>query len=296
MKKALIQLHIAIFLAGFTAILGQLILLNEGILVLYRMMLTAAILGSIMWYNGTITTLSKANFIKIASVGGIVAFHWVMFYGSVKYGNVSIAVVCISGAGFFSALFEPILLKKPFSVVEILLGLLSILGIIIIFDFHPQFKIGIMLGIFSAIGSALFPIYNKQLLLQFEPNTITFYEMLGGVIGLLILLPIYLQISPARYFLPTISDSKWLLLLALVCTVYCFYLQLNALKKISAFTANLSYNLEPVYGILLAFILFKENKMLNMYFYVGLMLILLSVLIQMYRVWKSNSVAKKAVL
>ena len=296
MKKALIQLHIAIFLAGFTAILGQLILLNEGILVLYRMILTAAILGSIMWYNGTITTLSKANFIKIASVGGIVAFHWVMFYGSVKYGNVSIAVVCISGAGFFSALFEPILLKKPFSVVEILLGLLSILGIIIIFDFHPQFKIGIMLGIFSAIGSALFPIYNKQLLLQFEPNTITFYEMLGGVIGLLILLPIYLQISPARYFLPTISDSKWLLLLALVCTVYCFYLQLNALKKISAFTANLSYNLEPVYGILLAFILFKENKMLNMYFYVGLMLILLSVLIQMYRVWKSNSVAKKAVL
>lgn len=296
MKKALIQLHIAIFLAGFTAILGQLILLNEGILVLYRMILTAAILGSIMWYNGTITTLSKANFIKIASVGGIVAFHWVMFYGSVKYGNVSIAVVCISGAGFFSALFEPILLKKPFSVVEILLGLLSILGIIIIFDFHPQFKIGIMLGIFSAIGSALFPIYNKQLLLQFEPNTITFYEMLGGVIGLLILLPIYLQISPASYFLPTISDSKWLLLLALVCTVYCFYLQLNALKKISAFTANLSYNLEPVYGILLAFILFKENKMLNMYFYVGLMLILLSVLIQMYRVWKSNSVAKKAVL
>ncbi len=296
MKKALIQLHIAIFLAGFTAILGQLILLNEGILVLYRMILTAAILGSIMWYNGTITTLSKANFIKIASVGGIVAFHWVMFYGSVKYGNVSIAVVCISGAGFFSALFEPILLKKPFSVVEILLGLLSILGIIIIFDFHPQFKIGIMLGIFSAIGSALFPIYNKQLLLQFEPNTITFYEMLGGVIGLLILLPIYLQISPASYFLPTISDSKWLLLLALVCTVYCFYLQLNALKKISAFTANLSYNLEPVYGILLAFILFKENKMLNMYFYVGLLLILLSVLIQMYRVWKSNSVAKKAVL
>jgi drug/metabolite transporter (DMT)-like permease len=296
MKKALIQLHIAIFLAGFTAILGQLILLNEGILVLYRMLLTAAILGSIMWYNGTITTLSKANFIKIASVGGIVAFHWVMFYGSVKYGNVSIAVVCISGAGFFSALFEPILLKKPFSVVEILLGLLSILGIIIIFDFHPQYKIGIILGIFSAIGSALFPIYNKQLLLQFEPNTITFYEMLGGVIGLLILLPIYLQISPASYFLPTISDSKWLVLLALVCTVYCFYLQLNALKKISAFTANLSYNLEPVYGILLAFILFKENKMLNMYFYVGLLLILLSVLIQMYRVWKSNSVAKKAVL
>jgi drug/metabolite transporter (DMT)-like permease len=296
MKKALIQLHIAIFLAGFTAILGQLILLNEGILVLYRMLLTAAILGSIMWYNGTITTLSKANFIKIASVGGIVAFHWVMFYGSVKYGNVSIAVVCISGAGFFSALFEPILLKKPFSVVEILLGLLSILGIIIIFDFHPQYKIGIILGIFSAIGSALFPIYNKQLLLQFEPNTITFYEMLGGVIGLLILLPIYLQISPASYFLPTISDSKWLVLLALVCTVYCFYLQLNALKKISAFTANLSYNLEPVYGILLAFIVFKENKMLNMYFYVGLLLILLSVLIQMYRVWKSNNAAKKAVL
>lgn len=293
MKKALLQIHIAIFLAGFTAILGQLILLNEGLLVLYRMLLTAMLLGGIMWMNGSFTKISTAHFIKIASIGGIVAFHWLMFYGSVKYSNASIAVVCISGAGFFSALIEPIILKKPFSIIEILLGLLSIIGICIIFDFHPQYKVGIILGIFSAVGSAVFPIYNKQLLLQFEPNTITFYEMLGGAIGLLILLPFYLQFSPATYFLPSLADGKWLLVLSLLCTVFCFYLQLNALKKISAFTANLSYNLEPVYGIILAFIIFKENKMLNNYFYVGLLLILLSVLLQMYRVWKSNIEAKK---
>jgi drug/metabolite transporter (DMT)-like permease len=293
MKKAFLQLHIAIFLAGFTAILGKLIELNEGILVLYRMLLTAAMLGCILLFTKQLKPVQFKDLVKIAGVGFIIAFHWVTFYGSVKYGNVSIAVVCISGAGFFSTIFEPLILGKKFSLIEILLGLLAIAGILIIFDFHPHFKFGIVLGIFSAIGSALFPIFNKQLLSKFEPNIITFYEMLGGAISLLIILPVYLQFLPASYYWPTNYDWLWLTILALVCTVYCFHLQLNALKYISPFTANLSYNLEPVYGIILAFIFFKENKMVNVYFYLGLMLILLAVLLQMARVWKSNRTLKK---
>jgi drug/metabolite transporter (DMT)-like permease len=288
MKKALFQLHIAVLLAGFTAILGKLIDLNEGMLVIYRMLLTALFLGITLQSSGKLSWPGWAEGKKILGVGAVIAFHWVSFYGSVKYGNISIAVICISGAGFFSAIFEPILLRQRFYPIEIFLGLLSIAGILIIFDFHPQYKIGIIFGIFSAIGSALFPIFNKQLLQRHQPDAITFYEMIGGTVFLLAVLPFYNQLSTAAYWWPTPTDWLYLLILSLVCTVLCFNLQLNALKKISPFTVNLSYNLEPVYGILLAFFFFNENKHLNGYFYLGVLLILLSVALQMFRVWHKN--------
>ena len=218
-------------------------------------------------------------------VGLIVAVHWVSFYGSVKYGNVSIAVVCLSSSGFFTAFFEPLIIKKPIVLLEILLGLLAIIGIYIIFDFHPQYKTGIIFGIISGIGSSLFPTFNKQLLVRHSPATLTLYELGGGFVALSIIVPLYLQVFPAGYFIPTVWDWGWLLLLAWVCTVLCFDLQLNALKKISPFTANLAYNLEPVYGIILAFIIFNENKTLNSQFYLGVGLIILAVVLQTGRVW-----------
>ncbi len=288
MKKALFQLHIAVFLAGFTAILGKLITLNEGMLVWYRLLITVLTLTIILYLKKQLKKVPFKDLMKIFGVGVIVAIHWVTFYGSVKYANVSVALVCFSATGFFTSFFEPLILKRKISAVEVALGLLAISGIYIIFDFHPQYKLGVIFGIISAVGSSLFPIYNKQLLQKYSPKILTLYELGGGLLALTLLVPIYLTQFPAMYYIPTASDWVWLLVLAWLCTVLSFDLQLNALKKISAFTANLTYNLEPVYGIILAFIFFKENENLHKEFYFGVLLILLAVVLQMVRIYKEQ--------
>lgn len=280
MRKAFIQLHVAVFLAGFTAILGKLITLNEGLLVWFRLFITVVSLGLILLLQKGLEKIRLKDALTIFGVGAIVAMHWVTFYGSIKYANVSVALVCFSATGFFTAFFEPLIFRRRISVPEVLLGLLAIAGIYIIFDFHPNYKVGIIFGIISAMGSALFPIFNKRLLLRFSPKTLTLYELGGGLLVLSFLIPVYLLKFPALYYWPTVSDWLWLLVLAWFCTVLSFDLQLNALKKISAYTVNLTYNLEPVYGIILAFIFFKENEHLNRAFYMGVTLIILAVVLQ----------------
>lgn len=283
MKKAFIQLHIAVFLAGFTAVLGRLISLNEGMLVWYRLFITVVVLAAIMLFNREFTKIARKDILRMAAVGGIIAFHWVTFYGSIKYGNISVALVCLSAAGFFSALIEPILFKKKVVFAELILGLLAVIGIYIIFDFHPTFKIGIIYGVLAALGAAIFPMLNKQLVKEFSPRTLTFYELLGGFLILSLLLPFYLKASSATYQLPTLADTGWLIILAVLCTVLCFDLQLKALRKISAFTCNLMYNLEPLYGIILAFVFFGEGTSFYNEFYIGVFLIILAIVLQMIR-------------
>jgi drug/metabolite transporter (DMT)-like permease len=288
MKKAFLQLHIAVFLAGFTAILGKLIGLNEGILVWYRLSLTVLTLGLILYFRKELERVASKDVLKILGVGAIVGIHWVLFYGSVKYANVSVGVVCLAAAGFFTSFFEPLILKRKISMIEVLLGVLTIIGIYIIFDFHPQYKLGIIFGILATVCSSLFPIFNKKLVESFSPRILTLYELSGGLVVLSILMPFYLAHFPAAYYLPTPADWVWLLVLAWLCTILAFDLQLNALKKISAFTASLTYNLEPVYGIMFGFLLFHENKLFNWHFYLGVGLILLSIIFQMIRVFRAN--------
>jgi drug/metabolite transporter (DMT)-like permease len=294
MRKAFLQLHIAVFLAGFTAVLGNLIHLNEGLLVWYRLLITVIVMAVLLAYKKEFTILPLKSVLKMVGVGAVIAFHWVTFYGSVKYGNVSVALVCLSSAGFFSSLLEPLFMQRRIVWQEVLLGILAIVGIYIIFDFHPQFKLGILYGILGALGAAIFPIFNKQLVKEFSPSTLTFYELAGGFLVLTFILPIYLSYSKAVYYIPTLKDFYWLLILAIVCTVYCFDLQLKALQKISAFTCNLTYNLEPVYGIALAFIFLDEGKTVNNWFYVGVAIIMATIVIQMWRLLqKSNRDVKK---
>lgn len=290
MKKAFFQLHIAVLLAGFTAIFGKLIILNEGMLVIYRMLLSAAVLGLIMLYRKEFVVISFLDTIKVFGVGAIVAMHWVTFYGSIKYSNVSVSVTCLSAIGFFTSFFEPLIKRRRIDLVEVGLGLLAIAGIYLIFNFYPEYKTGIIFGIVSAMLASLFPIYNKGLLKKFASGVLTFYEMSGGFIALCIIIPVYLNFFPAAYLIPTFSDWMWLLILAVFCTVLSFILSLNALKYISAFTANLTYNLEPVYSIILAFLIFKENKFLGIGFYAGFALILLAITLQMLREWNIRKV------
>jgi drug/metabolite transporter (DMT)-like permease len=286
MKKAFLQLHIAVLFAGFTAILGRLINLNEGMLVWYRMLLSAASLALILFFRNEITRISFLNMIKFFGVG--VAIHWVTFYGSIKYANVSLSVTCLSAIGFFTSFFEPIIMKRRIDWVEVLLGLLAIAGIYLIFNFYPEYKTGIIFGLISAMLASLFPIINKNLLKEFSSKVVTLFEMTGGFVALCLIIPFYLDFFPAGYYLPGFSDWMWLLVLAWICTVLSFILQLNALKMISPFTANLTYNLEPVYAIILAFIIFKENRYLGPGFYFGFSLILLAVSLQMMRVWNGR--------
>lgn len=252
------------------------------------MILTVVILATILFFRKQLKKLSWKNTLTLFGVGAIISLHWVSFYGSIKYSNVSVSVTCLSTIGFFTSLFEPMIRRRRVDFVEVLLGLLAIAGVYLIFNFYPEYKTGIIFGIISAMLACLFPIINKTLLNKFSPNTVTLYEMSGGFIALCFILPIYFQFFPAQYFIPTSSDWLWLLILAGVCTVFAFNLSLHALKHISAFTTNLTYNFEPVYSIILAFIIFKENKFLGPGFYFGFALILLAVSLQMVRVYREK--------
>jgi len=288
MKKAFIQLHIAILLAGFTAILGKLILLNEGYLVWYRLLISAVVLGAIIYFGKESIRIPRKNRWQFIGIGAIIALHWVSFYGSIKYSNVSVSVTCLSALGFFTAIFEPLIRKRKIDIVEVSLGLLAIAGIYLIFNFYPEYKTGIIFGIISAMLASIFPILNKPLLNSFSSKVVTFYEMGGGFLALCIILPFYLYFFPAEYFIPTISDWFWLFILAIGCTVFAFILSLESLRKLTPFTTNLSYNLEPVYSIIMAFIIFNEGKYLGSGFFYGFSLILLAVSLQMMRVYRAN--------
>lgn len=281
-------MHFAVLLAGFTAILGKLITLNEGLLTIYRMFLSAIMLLILLYFKKELKKLSFKKTLQLLAVGGIVALHWVCFYGSIKYSNVSVSVTCLSTIGFFTSLFEPLIMRRRLDIIEVLLGLLAIMGVYLIFNFYPEYETGIIFGIISAVFACIFPIVNKNLLLNFSPRTLTLYEMTGGFVALCFILPFYLQFFPAKYFVPTTTDILWLLILSAVCTVFAFNLSLNALKHISAFTTNLTYNFEPVYSIILAFIIFKENKFLGTGFYLGFTLILLAVSLQMLRIYQER--------
>ncbi len=220
---------------------------------------------------------------RIIGIGGIAALHWVAFYGSIKYSNVSVGLLCVSAVGFFTALIEPLVLRHLLDLVELLLGLLVIAGIFFIFQVDPHYKIGIGVGLISALLGSLFPVLNKRILQRVPAETVTLYELSGGFLVLTLLMPLYLWFFPSPSLLPDRTDWIWLLILAWVCTVLAFNLSMSALQKISAFTVNLSYNLEPVYGIILAFLLFREDKYLGKGFYFGFMLILLSIVLQTLR-------------
>lgn len=289
MKKAFIQLHIAVFLAGFTGILGRLITLNEGLLVWWRLLISAATMWILFLARKRIQRISRRDLLIIAAVGLVAALHWVSFYGAIKYANVSVALVCFSSVGFFTALFEPLLLKTGFKPVELLLGLLVMLGIYIMFHFDTAHKTGIIIGVISAMLGAVFPVCNRRLMQRMNAETLMSYELTGGLLALSLLLPFYLQYFPGTHQLPTLRDFGWLLFLSWVCSVWAFQLSANALRKISAFTVNLTYNLEPVYGILLAFVIYQENKELNNSFYTGGAFILLAVLLQTLRVYKKKA-------
>lgn len=279
MRKAFIQLHIAVFLAGFTGILGKLISLNEGLLVWYRLFITSATMWILFSLQGKIQRISKTDILKLTGIGFLAALHWVTFYGSIKYANVSVALVCFSSIGFFTALLEPLILRVRLKPVELMLGLMVMLGIYVIFHFDPSYKTGIILGILSAVFISVVIIILRQFIQRINTQTILAYQLSGGTVVLTACMPFYLARFPAESLLPGWEDLGWLLVLAWICSVLAFQFSTAALKKLSAFTVNLNFNLEPVYGIILAFLIYKENNFLSAWFYVGMAIIACALII-----------------
>ena len=279
MKEAFIKLHVSVLIAGATGIFGRLISLNEGLLVWYRMLFATVMFFLLLWMLGKLKRVSFRDVCKIGSVGMLLAIHWLFFYGSIKASNVSIGVVCLSLMSFFTALFEPLINRHRISLGEIACSLIGVLGIILIFHFDTRYRLGIGMGVLSSALASLFTICNKKVSVGYTSSTMLMYEMGGGFLGLSCLLPLYLSFFPVASILPSLIDFVYLLLFASVCTVLLYILQIQVLKKISAFTFNLTYNLEPIYSIIAAMFLFHEAKELNASFYVGLGLILFSVLL-----------------
>jgi len=296
MKKAFIQLHISILLAGFTGVFGKAITLNEGLLVWYRMLISGILLLVILGASQKLKAVSRKDFQRLALAGCLLGLHWIFFYGSIKYSNISVGVVCFSLTGFFTAILAPILNKKKFAASELLLSGLTLLGIGLIFSFDSQYRTGILLGVISSLLVAFYTIANERLAHSFKSEVITVYQMIGGSIGLAFLMPFYLHFFPVETMIPSWQDLGYLVMLSLFCTVLLYMLLTQALNKISAFTVNLSFNLEPIYTIALAILIYKENRELTTPFYIGLGLIILSVVLQMVNVSIQHKKAQAVVM
>ncbi len=279
-SKAYLQMHIATFLWGLTAILGKLIHIGEFSLVWYRVLLVSISMLFIpsLWKH--VRALNSKNIYILSAIGVVLSIHWVAWYGSIKYANASVAVSCIACVSLFVAVLEPLINKTPFDFSNIILGLIVIPGIILINQsLDLQYKFGFLLGIIAALLAAVFTIFNKKYTQSIEPNTITFIQMLSGWLFLSICIPFYIHFDPNGFSLPSSKDFLLLLILSVLCTVIPYNLFLKALKASNAFTTSLINNLEPVYGIILAAIFLQENKELNWKFYAGTGIILSAVFI-----------------
>ena len=288
MKAALIRLHVAVFIWGFTAVLGRAISLQESWLVWWRMCITTVSLWVLFFFLKKIEKISFASFISIAGTGTLLAIHWLCFYGSIKISNVSIALTCFAMTGLMSSFIEPIFFRKKFNGFEMLLGLFALAGMALIYKGNLQFSNGIYLGLFSTFLYVLVSVINKKYVAVYKPETLTLYQLSGGFLGLSILLPVYLYFFAAKEIMPQGYDWLWLFLLSWACTIFAFMIYISALKKVSAFTANLSLTLEPVYGIILAFFIYHENKQLSSHFYFGMALIMVAVFLQMRKMAKKD--------
>ncbi|MCC9136202.1 DMT family transporter [Pontibacter silvestris] len=280
--KDFIELHFIIFLWGFTAILGKLISIPAVELVSVRTLIATLALGAIIYKRGTPFWLGSLNILKIMGVGFLIAAHWILFFTSARVASVSICLAGMATCSLWTAILEPLVSKKQIKPHEVFLALLIIVGLYIIFRFEFDHALGILMAVSAALLASVFTIINSKLAKVHPSTTITCYEMAGACIGSVIFYPLYTQFfaeDGALNFCLTGRDWVYLLLLSLVCTVYAYTASVRLMQKISAYAMNLTVNLEPVYGIILAWFIFNEGEKMSTGFYYGAGVILLSVFV-----------------
>ncbi|MFY7811671.1 MAG: DMT family transporter [Flavobacterium sp.] len=276
--KSYLQLHLIVFIWGFTAVLGKLITLDALPLVWIRMLLAVIIVFFYLKIKKTTFQISRKDLLILFFLGLVIALHWFTFFKAIKESNVSVTLACISTGALFASVLEPIFFKRKLILYELLFGGLVVLGLIIIFKLDSKYHYGILLSLISAFLSAFFAVINGIYVNKYDAGVITFYELLGGVIFFTIILLLNQQID-ALFFDISINDWMYLFILSSICTAYAFITNVKIMKYISPFSVMLTVNLEPIYGIILALLLFKESETMDHNFYIGTVIILSTIVL-----------------
>ncbi|RIJ33529.1 DMT family transporter [Pontibacter oryzae] len=282
--KDFVELHFIIFLWGFTAILGKLISIPAVELVTLRTLIAALALGAVVYKRGTPFWMGRSMALKMLAVGFVIAGHWILFFAAARVSSVSICLVGLATCSLWTAFLDPLFNKGKVKPHEIFLAMLVIMGLYIIFQHETSFDsvLGISMAIGAALLGSIFTIINANFVKKVPSTTITVYEMAGACLGTLIFFPVYTSYfatgGTLNFSLSTM-DWVYLLILSLACTVYAYTASVRLMQRISAYTVNLTVNLEPLYGIILAWIIFNEDEQMSSGFYVGAAVILLSVFI-----------------
>jgi drug/metabolite transporter (DMT)-like permease len=278
--RAYLEMHIAVLLFGFTAILGDLIQLPAISLVWWRVLLTCLSICFLIPISRELRRLDRRTILQFMGIGVLVGLHWICFYGAIKLANVSIALICMAVTALFTSVLEPLFFRRRLNWYELLLGVAVIPGMMLIVNsIQTNMLLGVWVGLFSAFLASTFAILNKKMVKAARPFTITFLELGSACLFISVVLPVYFQTDETATFLPPDwTDWAYLVVLALLCTTLAYSLSLRALEHLSAFASNLSLNLEPVYGILMAWLILNEHEELSPHFYYGVAVILLAVL------------------
>lgn len=273
-----IQLHFIVLLYGFTAILGKLVSIEAMELVVYRMTLAALAIGLYHCFKGQGKSMSSRDFALTAFTGGVVALHWILFFAAVNVSNVSVTLGCMASGTLFTSLLEPILERRRPYLLEILLGIAVLLGLYVITQFAFDYYLGIIYALLSAFLAAVFTVLNRGLTQRNEATKISLLEMIFGALSVYLAIVILGVEMKGPLNLP-VADYLWIPVLAFACTAYAFVATVHLMKRVSAFTVALVINLEPVYGIILAFFIFGNSEMMNNGFYIGALIILASIIL-----------------
>lgn len=277
--KNYFHLHVLVFIAGFTAILGELITIGSIPLVWFRMVIAAVLILIYIAYFKINLKVKPITIAKFSIAGGIIALHWITFFESINQANISIALSMFASGAFFASLIEPIFYKRKIIWYEIVFGVIVIFGVWLITQTELQYLNGIILGISSALFSSLFAVINGKFVEKHNPTTISFYEFLSGIVCISIFILCFEDGFRSSFFTLKPSDWLYLVILGSVCTAYAFIAAVYIMKYISPYTVVLTYNLEPIYGIVLALILFPEKEKMSTAFYIGVLLIISTVVL-----------------
>ena len=277
-KTSTFRLHLIVFLWGFTAILGKLIHANAEVLVFYRMLFASVFLYLfIRIIKKDSIKVSKKLLLKLVGIGSLMAFHWLFFFSSIKVSNVSIALSCLGTSTLFAALLEPLIFKRKIDVSEIVMGIVIVICISLIFKVEFQYKLGIIYGLICALLGTIFSVFNGKLYGKTSSGNIIFYEIFGGFLVITLYYVFSGQISQIGEI--SYRDLALLTLLASVFTAYPMFESVNLMKYISPFTLILTVNLEPIYGIILAFFIFGESEKMSAVFYGASLVMILAIVI-----------------
>ena len=280
--KHFIHLHFLVFIAGFTAVLGELITNSSVSIVWHRMLIASILTIFFIFLKKKSLKINLQQLLKYSFLGLIIALHWITFFEGIEQSNISVTLAMFSTAAFFTSFLEPLFFKRKIIFYEIILGLLVVIGVFLIFNAEFNFINGIILGILSAFFASLFSVLNGVMIKNDSAIKISFYEFVSGVIFITIYL-IFTENINTLYIENYLSlNYLYIFILGSVCTAYAFIASVYLLKFITPYSVVLTYNLEPIYGILLALLFFGDNEKMSFQFYIGLFLILSSVLINMY--------------